>query len=376
MTVSRWFAALRAVLCTVFALASLASAQELVIGSTSGFTGPAAGPVKELTAGALLYFDHINAQGGIAGRKLRLQAEDDAFDPKRSAENARKLVTEHKVVALFLTRGTPHTQAMLPIARESGTPIVAPSTGAAVFHEPVDPLIFNVRSKYQTEAEKAVVQLATVGIDRIAVVHVDDSFGKDSLAGYQKGFTAARLKPLQVLTYDRTKPDIDAVVSRLVALKPQAVVTAGSPRQLADLIKGARKAGAGIQFVALSNVSSRSFIEDLGEAGHGVQVMQVFPNPALATYAITQEMQRLARGKPSFVISHAAMEGFAAAKVLVEGLRRAGKSPTRESLVAALNTLGDFDLGGIKVSYSAADHTGIDFAEPSIIGRKGEFIQR
>jgi branched-chain amino acid transport system substrate-binding protein len=356
-------------------LVAFNTSAQIVVGSTSGFTGPVAGPVKELTAGAQLYFDHINAQGGIAGQKIKFVTLDDAFDPKRSAENARILVTEHKAVALFLTRGTPHTLATLPIARESGTPIVAPSTGANVFHEPVDPLIFNVRAKYQTEAAKAIVQLSTVGVTRIAVVHVKDAFGDDGMLGAQQGFTAAKLMPAAVVTYARDKPDVEAALSSAMAKNPQAILFMGSAKQCADIIRAARATRSTVQFVTLSNVSSRSFIEDLGSAAHGVQVMQVFPNPTQQTYAISSQMQRLAARVPGFPVSHASMEGFAAAKVLVEGLRRAGKSPTRASLTAALNNLGEIDIGGLRVNFSANDRTGIEFAEPSMIDKHGRFRQ-
>lgn len=357
------------------ALVSFPSAAQIVIGHTSGFTGPVSGVVKELAAGAALYLDHINAQGGVNGQKIELVTMDDAFDPKKSAANAKVLIEEKGAVALFLTRGTPHTQAMLEVAKASGTPIVAPSTGAAVFHTPVNPLIFNVRAKYQTEAAKAIEQLRAVGIERIAVVHVNDSFGKDALAGFDAGFKAAKLMPIVTVPYEREKPDMKAVFERVVAAKPQAVVMSGSAGQSAELIKVARAAKSTMQFVMLSNVSSQAFINDLGEIGRGVQVMQVFPNPNHTSHAISLEMQRLAAQKPGFVISHAAMEGFASAKVLVIGLRKAGKKISRESLVEGLNNVGHVDLGGLKLNFSPTDHSGIEFAEPSMIDKKGRFLQ-
>jgi branched-chain amino acid transport system substrate-binding protein len=351
-----------------------ASAQ-IVIGHTSGFTGPVSGVVKELAGGANLYFDHINAQGGINGQKIQLVTLDDAFDPKKSAANAKILVEEKGAIALFLTRGTPHTQAMLEVAKASGTPIVAPSTGAAVFHEPVNPLIFNVRAKYQTEAAKAIEQLQSVGINKIAVVHVNDSFGKDALAGFDAGFKTAKIQPVVTVTYEREKPDMRAVFDKVAATNPQAVVMSAAAAQSVELVRIARAAKATMQFVMLSNVSSQSFITDLGELGRGVQVMQVFPNPNLATYPLSLEMQRIAAAKPGFVISHAAMEGFASAKVLVAGLRKAGKNITRASLVDGLNSLGTYDLGGLKLNFSPTDHSGIEFAEPSMIDKRGRFLQ-
>lgn len=364
----------------LFTLAQAASAQgvtstEILVGQTGGFTGPVATQVKEMTAGALLYLEHINEKGGVNGRKIRLESLDDAFLPPKAGENAKALIEDKKVFALFLVRGTPHTEAVMLHARKAGVPVIAPSTGAGILHDPVDPLVFNVRSKYQDEAEKAIVQLVTQGIKKIVVVHVDDSFGKDGLKGYEKGFKATGVSAAGVFTFDRTTGDVKDAVAKTVALQPQAVVTAGSGKHVVAIFLRLREAKSTATLITLSNNSSQGFIKDLGENGHGTIVMQVFPDPRRGGVPINIEMQRLADAKKDFVISHIAMEGFAAAKVLVEGLRRAGKKPTRDSFVAGLETIKNFDLGGLKLSYSPTDHTGLDFVETSLINRRGTFSQ-
>jgi ABC-type branched-subunit amino acid transport system substrate-binding protein len=139
------------------------TSNEIVIGQTSSFSGAIAGEVREQTEGARLYFDWVNANGGVNGRRIRLESMDDAFDPKRAARNARALI-DKGVFALFLTRGTPQNEAILPVLQETGTPLVAPSTGAIALHQPVNPLVFNVRTRYQTEAETAIGQLVSQGI--------------------------------------------------------------------------------------------------------------------------------------------------------------------------------------------------------------------
>ncbi len=348
---------------------------EIVIGQTSSFSGAIAGEVKEQTGGARLYFDWVNANGGVNGRRIRLESMDDAFDPKRAAQNARALI-DKGVFALFLTRGTPQNLAILPVLKETGTPLVAPSTGAIALHEPVNPLVFNVRSRYQNEAEDAIAQLAAEGITRIAIVHVNDSFGTDCLEGYLMGMKAAHLQPVGVFSYDRKKGDTNDAAAKVIALDPQAIVTAGHSKPLANLVRKVREAGlGGTQIVTLSNLSSQSFLNDLGDVKHGVIVMQVFPNPARMTTKLGVELHHLAAGHPDFVISHMAMEGFAAAKVLVEGLRRAGRNPTRASFIAALESMKDYDLGGVKLTYAQNDHTGLDYVEASIVNKHGTFTQ-
>lgn len=358
------------------AIAQGVTANEILIGQTAGYTGIVAGPVAETIAGARLYIDSINANGGVRGRKIRLETMDDAFDPKKSAENARILIKEKKVFALFLNRGTPTTEAVLPIIKETGTPLIAPSTGAMVFHKPVNPLVFNVRSTYFGEGEKAIAQLVNQGVKKIAIIHVDDSFGKDCLAGYLSGLKTAGVQPLGVFAYDRVKADVSGAVAKAIALNPQAIVTVGATKPVAAIVKAFRAKGSYAPVVTMSNVSAQSFVKELGELGPGVIVMQVFPDPRRVSSPLAREMQALAENKKDFQFSHLALEGFAAAKVLVEGLKRAGKNPTRESFIAGLEGMKNYDLGGgLTLNYSAEDHTGLSFVEASIINKKGLFTQ-
>lgn len=364
--------------CLAFAAPAWAqgvTSTEIVIGQTSSFSGAIGGEVKEQTEGAKLYIDWVNQNGGVNGRRIRLESMDDAFDPKRAAANARALIGKG-VLALFLTRGTPQNEAILPVIGETGTPLVAPSTGAIVLHQPVNPLVFNVRTRYQTEAENAIAQLTSQGMTRIAIVHVNDSFGKDGLAGFMSGLKKAGLQPVGVFSYDRGKGDTHEAAGKVIALNPQAIVTAGHSKPLSNLVREVREAGlAGVSIVTLSNLSSQSFLKDLGSHKHGVIVMQVFPNPQQMMTRIASEMHRLAAARPGFVMSHMAEEGFAAAKVLVEGLRRAGRNPTRASFIAGMETLRDYDLGGLKVSYGPGSRSGLNYVEASIVNKRGTFTQ-
>jgi branched-chain amino acid transport system substrate-binding protein len=368
-------AGLAATAFAVHAQAPGVTNDKILIGQTAGFTGTQAGAVNENTAGARMYIDWVNKNGGVHGRKIELVSLDDVFDPKKAGANAKILIEDKKVFALFLTRGTPHNEVIIPLLKAGGVPLIAPSTGAQLLHEPVNPLIFNVRSKYQAEAEKGIVQLASMGIQRIGVIHVDDSFGKDALAGAVRGFDEAKVKPMGIWSYDRTTPKFEAAVTALLATSPQAAVLLGSGNHVAEIVKQIRATKSTVQLMTLSNNASSSFVKSLGNNAHGVIVTQVFPNPKMATTPIAVQMQRLARETPGAVVSHQAMEGFAAAKVLVEGLKRAGRKLTRESFIAALNDLKAFDLGGLRMEYSPTDHTGTEYVELSMVGRRGDFVQ-
>ena len=349
---------------------SLASAQ-IVIGQTAGFTGTVASSVKEATDGAKLYFDAVNARGGVNGQKIELVSLDDKFDPKLTLENAKKLI-DQGVVSLFLNRGTPHTQGLMPLLNEARVPLVGPSTGAMVLHDPVHPWIFNVRATYQREAERAIAHLTHVTIARIAIVQVDDTFGADAAVGLLKGLKDAKLEPVAYEKYDRSKPDFAPIMPKIVKGDPQAVVFVGSGTAVIDGMKALRAAGSRAQMVTLSNNASAGFVKALGDLAHGTVVSQVFPSERSVSTPIVKEASELARAK-GFELTPAGLEGFAAAKVLVEGLRRAGKDTTRAGLKKALDGFSRVNIGGLELSYSPSNHTGLDYADLSIIGTDGKF---
>lgn len=346
---------------------------QLVIGQTAGFSGQVAAGVQETSDGAKLYIDMVNARGGVNGQKIEILSMDDKFDPKIAAENARQLIEEKNVLALFLTRGTPHTEAIIPLLDKHGVPLVAPSTGAMVLHQPLRKNVFNVRASYQREAEKAMTHLASMGITRVGIFYSDDSFGADGVQGAQKGLAAAKLQPVVLEKFDRAKPDFAPLASKAAKADAQAVLMIASGTSVVEGVNALRTAGSAAQIVTLSNNASSGFIKSLGANARGVIVTQVFPNERGANYPMVKEAQELAKAKGAGEVSPAMLEGFAAAKVLVEGLRRAGPKPDRAKIHAALESFRKFDIGGLEISYSPEDHTGLDFADLSIIGTDGRF---
>ena len=349
------------------------AAAQIRIGQPSGFTGPVAAGVKENTDGARLYIDAINARGGVHGQKIELISVDDKFDPKLTAELGRKLIEEQQVIALFLNRGTPHSQALMPILKEFKVPLVAPSTGAMLLHDPVNPYIFNVRATYQREAERAIHHLATIGITRIGIMQVDDTFGADVATGALKGFQGGKFAPVFHEKFDRTKPDIAAIAAVAKKHEPQAILFIGSAGAVSDGTKAIREQGVRAQIVTVSNNASGGFIKMLGEHARGTIVSQIFPYERSLSAPIVKEAADFAKAKGIEEVTPAMLEGYAAAKVLVEGLRRAGPNPTSAKLMQGLESMRKVDIGGLEVSYSPTDHSGLDYADLSIIGPDGKF---
>ena len=367
-----WLKALAALALVVGASARA----DILIGQTADFSGPVASGVKETAAGAKLWIDHVNAAGGINGEPITLVSMDDKFEPSIAAANARTLIVDKKVLALFLTRGTPHNQAILPLLSEFGVPLIAPSTGAMVLHKPVNPWVFNVRASYQHEANRAIRHLSLVGLTHIGIVQVNDSFGSDAVKGALDAFAQVNGTPVFTETYDREKPDFGKIQHAVTTLSPQAILFLGSGSAVVNGVKAIRATGSHAQIVTLSNNASDGFIKALGDNAVGTIVTQVFPyERSLASPMVKEarQLQKAAAGDDK--VTPAMLEGYAGAKVLVEGLRRAGRNPTREKLRAALETLHHYDIGGLEVSFSPASHTGLDYTDLSIIGSDGKFTR-
>ena len=194
----------------------------------------------------------------------------------------------------------------------------------------------------------------------------------DGLVGAQKGLAAAKLQPVVLEKFERAKPDFAPLAAKAAKADAQAVLMIASGTSVVDGTNALRNAGSAAQVVTLSNNASSGFIKSLGANARGVIVTQVFPNERGANYPMVKEAQELAKAKGAEV-SPAMLEGFAAAKVLVEGLKRAGPKPDRAKIHAALETIRKFDIGGLEVSFTPEDHTGLDFADLSIIGTDGRF---
>jgi branched-chain amino acid transport system substrate-binding protein len=351
------------------------TANSIIIGQAAGFTGSVAGTVKELTAGAKAYFDYFNAKGGIHGRKIVLESMDDAFDPKKTPEVVQKLIDEKHVFAMFLARGTPTTEAAYPVLEKAQVPMIGPSTGAMSMYDPPRKYLFPVRASYHSETAKIVPQLVNMGINRIAILYVDDTFGKDGLAGVQQAMKNNNLTPVAVASHVRGGTKVEEAVAAIAKVDPQAIIMVTLLDAGVAFVKQMKKTGKNPVFLTLSNNSSNAFIKNLGDDGWGVAVSQVSPYPFSATMAITKEFQNVIKGKADVAPSYSSMEGFIAAKVLVEGLRRAGPKPTREKLIAGLESMQRYDMGGVDVTYGPQLRAGTSFIDITIISKSGKFVR-
>lgn len=348
---------------------------QVVLGQSAVFSGPAADLGTEMRNGALAYFNHVNAQGGVNGRKIVLKSLDDRYEPDNAAKATKQLIDEDKVFALFGYVGTPTFNAAAPLIKEARVPLVSAFTGAESLRDPVIRYVFNVRASYFDETEQIVQHLTAMGIDRIAVFYQNDAYGKAGLEGVQRALKKRNMAIAGTATVERNSQDVKKAVADMVKLDPQAIVMISAYKSCAAFIRDMKKAGKSPSFWNVSFVGSKALAKELGPEGRGVQISQVVPFPWDDSIPVVREYTRLLKASGSGEPNFSSLEGFISAKVIVEGMRRAGKNLTRDGLIRALETMEPFDVGGFKVYYSAEDHRGSRYVDLTIISKNQKFVR-
>ena len=346
-----------------------AQADRILLGQSAPFTGPAAQLGIQFHQGAKLYFDQLNAQGGVHRRPIELVKMDDGYEPDRCAENTRKLIVEDPL-ALFGYIGTPTSMAALPLATATKVPFFAPFTGAMALRQPFNRYAFHIRASYNDETELIVKQLTSLGLQKIAVFYQNDAYGKAGLDGVELALKARNMKPVGQATVERNSVVVAPAVKALVAAQPDAIVQIGAYKACAAFIRAARAAGFGGTFFNVSFVGTQALADELGKDASGVVVSQVMPSPYSAARPITREfLDAVKKGGADYQANFSSMEGYLAARVLAEGLRR-GK-PGRDGLIAGLESIGNESFGGFTVTLSPSDHVASKFVELSMLTGDG-----
>jgi ABC-type branched-subunit amino acid transport system substrate-binding protein len=348
--------------------------REVLLGQFAALSGPAAQLGLRLQAGMKAWFQHVNAAGGVAGRAIRLVARDDGYEPERALAAAKGLIQEDRVFALVGSVGTPTTLAAVPAINEAGIPLVGMFTGAQALREPFNRNLFHVRASYFDETERIVQHLTTLGVKKIGVFYQNDSYGQAGLTGVRNALQRRQMEPVGLGTVERNSVDVSKALDSLLKAQPEAIVQISAYKSSAAFIKAARAKGYGGQFFNLSFVGSKALADELGDAGAGVVVSQVVPFPFQPAMPVVRDYQAhmVAAGDKEFDFS--SMEGYLIARVVTEGLKRAGKNLTRESFVAGLESMREVDIGGFKVSFTPQNHEGSKYTDLTIIARGGKFM--
>lgn len=372
MITRRRFSAATAALPLLHLNGARAQSNKLILGQSAAFSGPAAQLGIQFHQGAKVWFDQVNAQGGVAGNRIEIKTLDDGYEPDRCAENTRKLI-DMDVFALFGYIGTPTSLAALPLVKKAQIPFIAPFTGAMALREPTLGSVFHLRASYNDETALIVKQLTHLGLKKIAVFYQNDSYGKAGLDGAVLALANLGLKPVALATVERNSVDVASAMKTITAAAPDAVIQVSAYKSCAAFIRAARKAGFGGTFFNVSFVGTQALADELGKDGAGVVVSQVVPSPYSPTRPITREFVAAIKQTGSTVqANYSSMEGYLAARLFTEGLERIGNRPaTRESLVHGLESLGNYSMGGFALRMSPTNHVASSFVELSMLTGDG-----
>jgi len=357
----------------------LAQAQELGsvvrLGQSTALTGPLGDLGQAMHQGAKLYFDIVNAKGGVNGRKIELVTQDDGYDVKRALANVEGFLADKDTFALFNCMGTPMIEAMLPKVMAAGTPFFAPFTGALLARTK-SRNVFNIRASYPDEAEQLVQHLATIGIKRIGIAYQNNTFGKEVFEGARLAMEKHQISGTTAVTVESSGADAAEAAARLVAASPEAVLVGLAGKPTLDFVKAMRQIRRGMPLYALSVMGSAATLQALGDDAVGIAVSQVVPLPTSGGVPIAREfVQAWKQAGVALEPSHLALEGYINARVFAEALRRAGAKPTRESFIDATWALRRWDLGGFEVSASEPGRNASKFLELTMVARQGRFIR-
>ena len=351
------------------------SDHKIVLGQSAAFSGPAAQLGIQLHAGAKTYFDQVNAQGGVFGRKIEIIKLDDKYEADLATANTKKLIEVDEVFALFGYVGTPTSNAALPIFSQAKVPFFAPFTGAQSLREPFNKQIFNIRASYFDETEHLVDRLVKTGLKNIAVFYQNDAYGKAGLAGVERALKKLNVPMLETATVERNSTDVAKAVEKILPKRPDVIIQISAYTSCSAYIKEMRKAGYTGQFYNVSFVGSKALADTLGAEGPGVVISQVVPFPWHLATPIVAEYTKAMHKAGIQDLNFSSLEGFIAAKVFVEGLKRAGKNLSRDRLISALETIniGNYDTGGFDVAFSPSSHNGSKYVDMTVISKDGKF---
>jgi branched-chain amino acid transport system substrate-binding protein len=332
------------------------TATEITIGMCNVLTGPAAALGTGIRKGSMVYFEKVNQAGGVNGRKIRVISYDDGYEPKNTVTQTRKLVLEDNVFALFGYVGTPTSTAIMPIVAEARIPFWSPFTGAEFLRTPVNKYIFNVRSSYFDEAESQVQYLAEKrGIKKIGVFSQNDAYGLAVKGGILKALRKRNLELAGEGTYERNTEDVTVAVAALKKAAPDAVSMVGTYKAMAAFIRKAKAEGFNPIFLNVSFVGTAALVKELGADGDGVIITQVMPSPNDTSVPIVAQYRADMKAAGHAELDFTDLEGYVDAAIFVEALKKAGPTLTRESFLAAAESL-DTSVGGLAVRFSPADH--------------------
>ena len=347
----------------------------IIFGQSAAFSGPASALGLDMRLGIETAFHEVNQRGGVHGRQLVLVTRDDAYEPEAAIANTQYFIRERPAFALIGAVGTPTSRSATPVAAAAGVPYIAPFTGAAFLREREWDNVINLRASYDQETEEMVARLTEdLGIERIAVMYQDDSFGRAGYVGVRAALDRRGMEPVGIGIYPRNTTAVKTALLDLQFGSPEAVILIGAYQPVGALISWAREIRMDAFFVTLSFVGSNALADQLGNDGVGVYVTQVVPFPWGGALPVVGIYNRALSGykqyaEPGFV----SFEGYLAGRLAIYGLESCGRELSRPCFLESLRDAETIDLDGFQLSFGKDDNQGSDAVFLTAIAPDGSY---
>ena len=338
---------------------------EILIGSVQDLSGP----LKELGAilpsGSNMYFQYINDQGGVHGRSIKMLVEDHQYNPQKAVAATKKLVEKDRVFCLYQILGTSPCEAIRSILSETGTPLIAPATNSGTMSDlsrVAGDLIFHTDTGYDIQGEILVDYILNQNSDaKIGIVYQDDDYGENVLVGIARAEEEHEIT-VQKESYQRGAIDFKGQTMNLLKGGCTDVIIAGIVREPVTVMKTAEAMNYKPNFFGTGPTVDARVGKLAGSAGEGFTATywaNMWNSDAPGPILYRELCEKYDIPEPFIGLYH--YYGFATAQLLVEGLERAGRNPTRKSLVRGLETFKNWDVGSFPpITFSRNDHAGVD----------------
>lgn len=345
------------------------AAGPILVGQSAGVSGGQAAYSADAKQGIEAAFAAANKTGGIGGRPVKLVTVDDQGKKDNVLANTKTLIETEKVTALIGYTSGAGVEATLGYLDTQNVPMLSPMTGNMGIRAAHHKNLFHTRAGYDDEMKKVIGHLALTGTKRFAICYLDD-VGPANPQAMHGALDLAKLKAVAAIPLNRNATDFNAQIDELMKANPEAVIFISNGPPIVKIVQGMRAKGYGGHF-ATSSFSGLKVIEDLKDKGVGLIMSQVLPPPSKSHLRIIKEYQEdLAAFAPNAKPNYTSLEGYIAARVLLEGLRRGGAAGP-DKLTAALEDMRRVDLGGYEVAFSRKSHDGSRFVDTGVVGSSG-----
>jgi branched-chain amino acid transport system substrate-binding protein len=366
----------------MLAAAAIAGAQagyaaQIVVGQVGPLSGLEASQGRAYGTGMQLYFNAVNKVGGVNGHTFTLVRRDDGGRPEDTVSGTKAMVAEDKPLVLAGYFGTRNINDLVAagVLEKERIALVGYRTAEV---RPETPMLYNVRATLRDEVNKLTEHLSTIGITRLGLFYEDGPGAPALLAAADEAAKKARAQITHKAAYEGGTARVTPAVDQFLKNPPQAIIMVSSGAAAAGFIEQYRAGGGAAQLFAHSGADIEQLSKRLSEEQmQGVAIAQVTPSPYKIASRLAKEFNDIVTRteKLEVPVSYAMMEGYIAAKVIVEAVRRQGARPTREGTATALDAMDSFDLGGYAVGFKPNQRSGSRFVELSIISGAGKIRQ-